>query len=275
MPPRIHMLVYQEDGLVELLVSASAEASNNPPKLTTLKITALNFTLSRDTSPSLELVRLLGALMHDATSQFARFKLAIAPGVSSACFSTLLALQRAEEPEISLAFFEVAEDALFEGLLEGRYDAGMSLRGDDDPALKTQTLWREPMAVAVSSRFRIFDPRELTIAELLNYPIYRWQAEVCPLLDQKLSLPMPSGEHNIQQVTSFEMLVLRVAAGYGVGISAQSLIERASGWGINMRPLADGPFEVVTHLQRPLAQAASVSERFERRALRVVKSRTL
>ena len=36
-----------------------------------------------------------------------------------------------------------------------------------------------------------------------------------------------------------------------------------------MRPLAEGPYEIVTYLQRPHAQADSVSERFERRALQV------
>lgn len=65
------------------------------------------------------------------------------------------------------------------------------------------------------------------------------------------------------------MMALWVAAGYGIGVSAQSCIERTHGWGITMRPLADGPYEIETYLQRPHAQADSPSERFERRALQV------
>ncbi|CAM5370805.1 hypothetical protein [Rhodanobacter lindaniclasticus] len=80
---------------------------------------------------------------------------------------------------------------------------------------------------------------------------------------------MPLDEENIQRVTSFEMLALWVAAGYGIGVSAQSRIERAHGWGITMRPLADGPYEIVTYLQRRHAQTDSASERFERRAMQV------
>lgn len=60
--------------------------------------------------------------MDNITSQPAHLRLAIAPGVSSSQLSALLALQRAEEPEVSITFFEVAGDELLDGLREGRYD---------------------------------------------------------------------------------------------------------------------------------------------------------
>lgn len=209
--------------------------------------------------------------MHDATSRPPRLRLAVAPGVPSSHLSALLARQRAEEPEVALSFFEVAGDVLLQGLREGRYDVGMSLQGASDPALKTQPVWAESMAVAVP-RFHLLDRAKLTIADLQGYPIYRWQAEACPLLDERLASLLPLDQENIQRVTSFEMLALWVAAGYGVGVSAQARIDHGQGWGIIMRPLSDGPYEMVTHLHRPHAQADSVSERFERRAMRVARS---
>ncbi|OYW95159.1 MAG: LysR family transcriptional regulator [Pseudomonadales bacterium 32-61-5] len=212
--------------------------------------------------------------MHDATSQFSfsNFRLAIAPGVPSSHLSALLALQRAEEPEVTISFHEVTADDLIAGLREGRYDAGMTLEGSSDPSLKSQPLWTENMAVAMPLRFPLLDQAKLTIAELLDYSVFRWPAENCPLLDQRLpSLPAVS-QQNIQRVSSFEVIALWVAAGYGVGVSAQSRIEHAQGWGIHTRPLSDGPYEIVTHLQRPCGQADVVSERFERRALQVAKN---
>ena len=207
--------------------------------------------------------------MHDATSPSPRLRLAVAPGVPSSQLSALLARQRADEPSVAVMFFEVAGDVLLEGLLEGRYDVGMSLQGHSAPALKTQPLWAETMAVAIPPRFRLSNREKLTIADLQDDPIYRWQAEACPLLDERLASLTPADQANIQQATSFEMLALWVAAGYGVGVSARSRIERAHQWGISMRPLSDGPYEIVTYLQRPDAQADSVSERFERRGLQV------
>ncbi|WP_425522849.1 LysR substrate-binding domain-containing protein [Stenotrophomonas maltophilia] len=70
--------------------------------------------------------------MHDATNSSPGFRLAVAPGVPSSQLSALLARQRAEEPDVTLTFFEVSSDVLLQGLHEGRYDAGMSLQGISD-----------------------------------------------------------------------------------------------------------------------------------------------
>lgn len=212
------------------------------------------------------------ALMRNATSR--SFKLAIAPGVTSSRLSTLLALQRVEEPDTAIRFFEVTSDELVAGLREGRYDAGMSLQDVSIPSLSSQPLWRESMAIAVPPQFHLPSQAKLTIAELRDYPVYRWPAEICPLLDQRLSSLVPEDQQHIQYVTSFELLALWVAAGHGVGVSAQSRIQRADGWGIAMRLLSDGPYEVVTHLQRLHQPANSVVERFERRALQVAGADT-
>jgi len=210
--------------------------------------------------------------MHDATSQPACLRLAVAPGVPSSQFSTLLARQRAEEPDVTLTFFEVASDVLLDGLLADRYDVGLTLQGHSDPTLKTQLLWTENMAVAMSPQFYLSGQAMLTIADLQGYLVYRWQAEACSLLAERLTSLLPADEKGIEQVTSFEMMALWVAAGYGIGVSAQSRIERAHGWGITMRPLADGPYEIATYLQRPHGQADSVAERFERRALQITEA---
>jgi len=202
--------------------------------------------------------------MHEAT------RLAVAPGVPPSQLSELLTRQRAEEPDVPLTFFEVSGDVLLEGLLEDRYDVGISLEARSYSALKTQPLWMETLAVAIPPRFRLLDQARLTLTDLQDYPVYRWQAEACPLLDERLASLMPVGQESNRRVTSFEMMALWVAAGYGVGVSARSRIERAHGWGITVRPLADGPYEIVTYLQRPQGQADSVSERFERRALQVI-----
>ena len=210
--------------------------------------------------------------MNNITSQPAHLRFAIAPGVSSSRLSALLALQRAQEPEVSIGFFEVAGDELLDGLREGRYDVGVSLQGSSDPVIQTQPLWVESMAVAMPLRFPLLDQASLTIADLQNYPIFRLQAEACSSLDHRL-LSLPSADpQKLQYVTSFEMMALWVSAGYGVGLSAQSRIKHAHGWGVSMRPLDDGPYEIVTHLHRLQGQVNSVAVRFESRALHVAQA---
>ena len=207
--------------------------------------------------------------MPTVISQPPHLRLAIAPGVTSSRLSDLLALQRAEEPEVTIALLEVRGDEILAGLKDGHYDAAMSLQGATDSALHTQPLWIEHMAVAMPLRSSLMDHAKLAIADLLDHPVFRWQAESCPLLDQRLSSLPAVRQQSTQYVASFEMLALKVAAGYGVGISTQSRIERAHGWGLSMRSLADGPYEVVTYLQRPYVQATPATDRIERRALQV------
>ncbi|MEL7551408.1 substrate-binding domain-containing protein [Pseudomonas protegens] len=207
--------------------------------------------------------------MRDAVSQLPTLRLAIASGVPPSHLSTLLALQRAEEPDVTLSFFEVSDEDLVAGLQEGRYDTGLSLQGSRGPSLKSQPLWGENMAAMMPLRCPLMNQMTLTLAALRDYPLFRWQAESCALLDQRLSSLVPADDKNIQYVTSFEMMALWVAAGYGIGVAAQSRIERTRAWEITMQPLSDGPYQIVTHLLQPVGRANPVSERFERRALKV------
>jgi DNA-binding transcriptional LysR family regulator len=176
--------------------------------------------------------------------------------------STLLALQRAEEPDVTLSFFEGSDEDLVAGLQEGRYDTGLSLQGSRGPSRKSQPLWGENMAAMMPLRCPLMDQMTLTLAKLRGYPLFRWQAESCALLDQRLSSLAPADTKNIQYVTSFEMMALWVAAGYGIGVVAQSRIERAHGWDISMWPLIDGTYKLVTYLLRPHEQTNPISTRF-------------
>jgi len=106
------------------------------------------------------------------------------------------------------------------------------------------------MSVAMPLRYPLLSKTTLTLDDVLRYPVFRWQAETCPLLDQQMIAHLPKNPCDIQCVTSFEMMALWVAAGYGIGITAQSRIKYARAWDICMRPLlsdADAPFEVVTY----------------------------
>jgi len=139
-----------------------------------------------------------------------------------------------------------------------------------DASLHSEPLWREEMAIAMPSRYPLLRHAKLTLDDVRDYPIFRWQAEPCPLLNRQMAEDKQS--FNIQYVPSFEMLALWVAAGYGIGITAQSRITRARAWEISMRPLlsdSDKPFEVVTHMLRRHKEPGAALVRFTRRAQQV------
>jgi len=211
--------------------------------------------------------------MQNSICGASQIRLGIAPGVSSRPLSNLLALQREEEPETTIVLSEATGDALMLGLRESRYDVGLALADAMDASLHSEPLWREAMAIAMPSRYPLLRHAKLTLDAVRDYPIFRRQAEPCPLLNRQMAEDGQS--FNIQYVPSFEMLALWVAAGYGIGLTAQSRITRARAWEICMRPLgsdSDAPFEVVTHILRRHEEHGAALARFTRRARQVAKT---
>jgi len=88
------------------------------------------------------------------------------------------------------------------------------------------------------------------------------------LLDQQIA-SLPETSCAIQHVSSFELMALWVAAGYGIGITAQSRIANARAWGLCMRPFKDAPYEIITHLVWSADYCHNTHKRFERRALQM------
>jgi len=206
--------------------------------------------------------------MQDGIGKSSHIRLGITPGVPSRQLSALLALQREEEPRVGMILSEVAGDALMAGLQEGRYDAGLVLADTADASLHNQPLWREEMTVAVPLRHPLLEKAALTLDDVADYPIFRWQAECCPLLDRQIA-GLAEKSCDIQPVASFELMAMWVAAGYGIGITAQSRLASARAWGLCMRPFVDAPYEVITYLLWPAKRRHDVHGRFERRALQI------
>jgi len=202
-------------------------------------------------------------------------RLGIAPGVPSRQLSNLLALQREEEPETTIALSESTGDALMLGLRESRYDVGLALADAMDASLHSEPLWREEMAIAMPSRYPLMRHARLTLDDVRRYPIFRWQAEPCPLLNRRMAVDEAAQPFNAEYVFSFGMLAAWVAAGYGIGITAQSRITRARVWDICMRPLvsdSDEPFDVVTHVLHRHEESSAAHASFIRRARQIARA---
>ena len=193
-------------------------------------------------------------------------KLAVTEGVPSANLAELLAWQRAEEPQTPVELLLVSAGESLSGLQDGRYDLGISLQ-EDVPLPLGLPLWRANLAVALPPQSPLASHNPIALDELMDVSLLRWQGEPCAALDERIS--MARRRFSIQVVTSFEMMATMVMAGLGVGISTHSRITQAQAWGICLRPLADGPYEVVAHLLRPTGHLHPATERFVQRAFRV------
>lgn len=200
-----------------------------------------------------------------ATSQPVILHLAIAPGVPTNRLAQVLNVQREQAPEVTVRVHEVSAGELRAGLQDGCYDVGLSLIDEADVDLSSQPLWRESMVAVLPAGFPLMAQADLTLDDLLRFSVLRWPAETCNALEQRIAALSGGRRAAIQDVTSFDMLALQVAAGYGVGVTAESRSARAEGWGITMRPFSDGPYKLVTYLSWATARSNPIAEPFIQR----------
>ena len=184
--------------------------------------------------------------------------------------ASLLALQRAEEPATLILPQEVAAGDMIRGLEEGTYDAGIALAGTMAvSAMNAQPLWADELALAVPLRSPLLAYPEVPLDALLRYPLLQWCLRACDALSKQVAARFGPEMHSVKEVTSFDLLAVLVAAGFAVGIAPRSHIARARGWGIAMRPLANGPYLIGTQLLRKSDGSARAVERFAERAVKV------
>lgn len=205
-----------------------------------------------------------------APSQSSILKLAVSADALSPQLATLLALQRAEEPETAVLLQEVASGDLVKGLENGNYDIGMALAtASADLSLNTQLLWGDELALAVPLRSPLLAHAEVSLDALLHYPLVRWCLRSCETLCNQVDALLGPDEHSARELTSFELMAVLVAAGYGVGIAPRSRIVQARGLGVAMRPLANGPYLIRTQLLQSSQGHAPAAARFVERAAKV------
>lgn len=197
---------------------------------------------------------------------------ALTLGVSSGTFpaqlAALLALQRAEEPETPILLKEVSPGDLLQGLETGRYDAGITWAIPASPTLSSQPFWRDQLAVALPALSPLLACASIPLEELLRYPMIGW----CPQACEALSLQVEALIGHLDAAftaTTFELMTVLVAAGYGIGLAPRERVSQARQWGVVMRPLAEGPHWIGMSLLRLACGATPAVERFARRAERI------
>lgn len=184
--------------------------------------------------------------------------------------ANLLALQRVEEPATIILPEEVAAGDLIRGIEDGIYDAGIALAATTTAfAMNAQPLWADELALAVPLRSPLLAYSEVPLDALLRYPMLQWCLQACDVLNQQVAARFEPEMHPVTGATSFDLLAILVAAGFAVGIAPRSHIARARGWGLAMRPLANGPYLIGTLLLWKPHGSARAVERFAERAVKV------
>jgi len=163
-----------------------------------------------------------------ASRQSSILTLAISAGALSPRLATLLALQRVEDAgDRHRAARTSLSGDLVDGLEDGTYDIGLALATrPTDHAFNVQLLWVDELALAVPLRSPLLVYPEVSLDALLHYPLFRWCRWECDALSEQLDALFGPEKRSAQEIASFELMTVLVAAGYGVG-SCASIVRRA------------------------------------------------
>ncbi|CAB3646945.1 LysR family transcriptional regulator [Achromobacter pestifer] len=181
-------------------------------------------------------------------------RIALSDGVAQPRLASILARCREEEPEVEVRLVEVPLAVQLRGLRDDTFDAGFSRSADVGDAIIAQPVWFDPLVVAVPTRHPLLSHKEIPLEELLRYPLVLCHPEVCVGCARQVQriLRMSDVEPMVaEHVTSTDMMLTLVAAGYGLGFATTSHIAVCKHPEVVARPLAVEGSALTTYLLTP------------------------
>lgn len=177
-------------------------------------------------------------------------RIAYSPFVDIHFFSELRKLFSECQPDVKIEYISEPVMEQIQGLIEGRYHAGIGALPIEDETLTTVCLFEEPMFAVFRKGHRLAKKRRVRLSDLGGDPVIWMPRKVQPALhDQFLEWCRKEGySPNIAQyVTSVSETLDFVAEGIGVGFVKASA-RRLHANGLVFRPLGTPPYLISTGL---------------------------
>lgn len=191
--------------------------------------------------------------------------IALSCSSSQSRLTSLLSLCREEEPDIEIRLYEVSLPQQLRGLETDIYDAGFAQSAEVGEALLAVPAWSDPVVVAVPSRHPLLTHKSLPLSEVLRYPLVLCDPDACEGCRRQLARFLWTEDQEpivAETVSSHDLMVTLVAAGYGLGFSTEAHVSATSHPEIVIRPLAGRPPVLTTYLVRRIGEPPEPLQRF-------------
>lgn len=196
-------------------------------------------------------------------------RIALSDGVLPQRLSAVLARCREEEPEVEIRLFEVSLSEQLRGLREDLFDAGFSRSENVGQGLTAQAVWQTPLTVAVPARHPLLAFQQIPLAEALRYPLVLFDPQTHSGLHQqidRLLRQIPIQATVTEHVSSHEVMLTLVAAGYGLGLTCEAQMTLCQCAEVVSRPLAGNTPLLTNYLLLPSKAPGEQLKRFIARA---------
>ncbi|MBS0292675.1 MAG: LysR family transcriptional regulator [Rhodanobacteraceae bacterium] len=193
-------------------------------------------------------------------------RIAVSDGAIDPRLSAFLARCRAEEPEIEIRLSEVPLAEQVRGLRSGDFMIGFAHTADVGDGIVAEPVWRDPLVIAVPARHALLAHKKVPLHELRGHPLVLCDPQVCEGYCRELTRLLQVLEHKlnvVEEVSSLDMMLTLVGAGYGIGFMTATKIPVSQRPDVVVRPLDLDSAVMTTYLLRPESDNPAASlERF-------------
>ncbi|MBU9618683.1 MULTISPECIES: LysR family transcriptional regulator [Pseudomonadota] len=193
-------------------------------------------------------------------------RIAVSDGAIDPRLSAFLACCRQEEPGIEIRLAEVPLAEQLRGLRSGDFTIGFAHAADVGGDIVAEPVWQDPLVIAMPARHELLAHREIPLHELASHPLVLCDPHVCEGYCRelaKLLRPLEREPNVVEHVSSLDMMLTLVGAGFGVGFTTETRIAACQRPDVVTRPLAVESAVITTYLLRPDRDSLSAPlERF-------------
>ncbi|MGK6944748.1 LysR family transcriptional regulator [Pseudomonas aeruginosa] len=154
-------------------------------------------------------------------------RIAISDGAMDPRLSAFLARCRAEEPEVEIRLSEVPLTEQIRGLRSGDFTIGFAHAADVGEGIVAEPIWRDPIVIAVPARHSLLAHKQVPLNELQGHPLVLCDKLACEGYCRELNRLLQVLEHRlnvVEEVSSLDMMLTLVGAGYGIGFMTATKI---------------------------------------------------
>lgn len=182
-----------------------------------------------------------------------QLRVALSDGVLPSRFSSFLALCRQEEPEIEIRLSEVPLAQQIRGLHDDLYDLGFACSDEVGDGIISQSIWNDPLMVAVPARHPLLSYKRIPLEEVLHYPLALGDLHACEGYSRQIERVLRRVDQEpmiAERVASVDLMMALVAAGFALSLAGASQIAASHEQNVIARPLAGHTPMLTTYLLR-------------------------
>lgn len=181
-------------------------------------------------------------------------RIALSDGAAIPHLAAILVRCRVEEPDIEIRITEVPLSEQLRGLRNDTFDVGFSRSADVGDSIIAKPVWHDPLVAIMPIRHPLLVHKQIPLKELLRYPLVMCHPEFCAGCSHQVRRILCNVDTEplvAEHVTSMDMMLTLVAAGYGVGFTTLSHIAMCRYPDIVARPMGRDGSKLTTYLLTP------------------------